>query len=206
VPRNAFAGPEHPEDANPLGEQQLYPVDLPRTPNFDETGQPIPGSLRGTGLGSDIHVIYAMEDWAGLPDTDPSEVLLHELVHGLRQERGQLHNERFRPFGRLVQNYDTIEEFYAIVIANIYRSENGQRVLRADHGSGALSWPLTSDGVFALVYATQLDRLIDQMFLLCLHLGAIACDFNPIRRRLLARGFTPARLAELAGIADVVRL
>jgi hypothetical protein len=73
--------------------------------------------------------------WYG-PGTTPDELLLHEVVHGLRHMAG-LRMTRNVPFQA---GYDSFEEFYAILIANIYRSELGRLELRHDHhGFMALS-------------------------------------------------------------------
>jgi hypothetical protein len=58
----------------------------------------------------------------------PDEVLFHEMVHATRQMRGLFDP---MPLGFM---YDTEEEFYAILLANMYASETGRSVdLRSDH-------------------------------------------------------------------------
>lgn len=70
------------------------------------------------------------------PGYDPAEMLLHELVHALREMSGR---ENTLPMGR---GFDTREEFFAILVTNIYSSERGRfRPLRADHGRGNLVDP-----------------------------------------------------------------
>jgi hypothetical protein len=106
---------------------------------------PHPLMTRGRRPGWDTEVRYSPNDWVpadpafiaaiGLPQhwsgpgTDPDELLLHEMIHGLRQMCG-----RSNP--STVPNqpaYDTFEEFFAIVICNIYRSELKRVGLRSDH-------------------------------------------------------------------------
>jgi hypothetical protein len=60
----------------------------------------------------------------------PDEVLFHEMVHATRQMRGTFNP---LPLGYL---YDTEEEFFAILLANVYASETGRPIdLRSDHHS-----------------------------------------------------------------------
>ncbi len=68
-------------------------------------------------------------DFKQAPGIEKDEILLHEMVHGLRQMRGttDLHKPKDFP------HYDTVEEFMAIVVANVYRSEMGRPGLRQDH-------------------------------------------------------------------------
>src|SRR4051794_14239875 len=61
------------------------------------------------------------------PGMRDDEVLLHELVHGLRDMRGQ------HSITAMSDGYDTVEEFMAILVSNIYASEVG-RPLRGGHG------------------------------------------------------------------------
>jgi hypothetical protein len=63
------------------------------------------------------------------PGIRADEILLHEMVHGLRQMRGT--TDMHKPVD--YPNYDTVEEFMAIVVANVYRSEVKRPGLRMDH-------------------------------------------------------------------------
>lgn len=80
--------------------------------------------------------------------------------------------------------YDTVEEFYAILIANIYRSESGYRDRRANHnGKQMLAAPLTDDGQFYKRWKDKVDSLIREMPpSLSNSIAAVPCAFNPIRR------------------------
>lgn len=58
----------------------------------------------------------------------PDEALFHEMIHATRQMRGFFNPV---PLGFF---YDTEEEFFAILLANIYASETGRPLdLRSDH-------------------------------------------------------------------------
>jgi hypothetical protein len=63
----------------------------------------------------------------GLTD---EEVLVHELVHAMREMEG-----KFNPITLLEPDkaYDNVEEFYAILVANVFMSERGEKQMRKDH-------------------------------------------------------------------------
>lgn len=94
------------------------------------------------GRGSSTLITISPSDWTGHmpelpgavggytgPGTAVDELLLHEVFHGLRHMAG-LRMKRGVPGQK---EYHNFEEFYAILIANIYRSELGRSGLRADH-------------------------------------------------------------------------
>ncbi|MEW5974996.1 MAG: hypothetical protein AB1898_04210 [Acidobacteriota bacterium] len=113
----------------------------------------------GTGRGSNVVIRYSPKTWGDdrLPAWDPTarnnwaaatgvmpplpgeesgEVLLHEMVHALRQMSGR---ETGLPMRR---GFDTQEEFFAVLITNVYTSERGPfRQLRGDHGTAPLLYP-----------------------------------------------------------------
>lgn len=62
------------------------------------------------------------------------EVLLHELLHAFRKVRGTFNNIALKKPDKA---YDNIEELFAILISNIYISENGKTKLRKDHAGFA---------------------------------------------------------------------
>jgi hypothetical protein len=64
----------------------------------------------------------------------PDDLLIHELVHSLRHTRGQLNLVPTRTAG-----YDNQEEYFAILLQNIYASEKGLTVLRRNHHG---FWPM----------------------------------------------------------------
>ncbi|HEY3741108.1 MAG TPA: M91 family zinc metallopeptidase [Bryobacteraceae bacterium] len=68
-------------------------------------------------------------DFKQAPGVGKDEILLHEMVHGLRQLRGT--TDSHKPAD--APNMDTVEEFMAIVLSNVYRSELKRPGLRADH-------------------------------------------------------------------------
>jgi hypothetical protein len=124
---NAFTVPASQPDSAPEG--------LPVFPgNHDQPGKGRTSIGTGTGLGSDTKVHFTAGMWgpcgcgrgvyAGLSD----EVLLHELVHGLRDMQGMAYRT---PTKDSLAGYKTEEEFLAIVITNVYISAKPSTQLRA---------------------------------------------------------------------------
>ncbi|MFO1352770.1 MAG: hypothetical protein U1F68_19675 [Gammaproteobacteria bacterium] len=181
----------------------------------------------GTGAGSDSKLYFTAQDWAtasgaaGLDAVD--ETLLHELVHSLRQAKGQEDPDHLlapfpvlrggekddrgndTPQTQLSQRYDTLEEFAAIVITNIYRSENGRQGLRRHHlvddnqKDPPLAPPLTNPRTFLTVWRAQLERLQRELPLLCDQIAPIDCPFNPLFELYAAQNrFAPGTRRVLA--------
>lgn len=100
---------------------------------LDGHGKPIAG--KGGGSDSDVSFTPVMftkycnqHKHGHKSGAQPDEVLFHEMIHATRQMRGLLDP---LPLGFL---YDTEEEFFAILLANIYASETGRPIdLRSDH-------------------------------------------------------------------------
>jgi len=89
----------------------------------------------GTGGGSNSVIWYTAGTWSenrrpSGPGHQPDEVLHHEMVHASRQMRGVMNQ---MPVNK---GYDNIEEYLAVVLTNIYMSDKGQDVFRANHVSG----------------------------------------------------------------------
>jgi hypothetical protein len=173
--------------------------------------------VSGTGAGSDVILKFVAQDWetptstASLRAAD--ETLLHELVHAYRQTAGLEDSVSLdAPFEVLrrgsgsvsqlmtqttastqtkhSQIYNEYEEFVAILITNIYRSENKRVGLRRDHlgGEALLAYPLTNAQNFLTVWRPQIGRLCAEMHLLCNQLAAVQCQFNPIFELYAAQG------------------
>jgi hypothetical protein len=112
----------------------------------------------------------------------PDEVLVHEMTHATRAMRGLLNS---MPLG---SNYDTEEEFLAILVANIYISESGRpEDLRLDH-HGSAQLRDNTDAAFLPArdpnaYRYRLiDQFIRQQPKLTADLARVQCPFNPLRR------------------------
>jgi hypothetical protein len=126
------------------------------------------------------------------PGLFADEVLLHELVHAVRAWStffDVFDTDGFEPKTRRRddQNYwdgngsGPLEELYAIVITNIYRSENGRPHLRKDHdGNQCLPADLQNPAKFADVWRDKLVSLKLQMPSFVRAIAAVRCAFNPL--------------------------
>lgn len=173
--RNAVAHPINRLAATPKGLPYLLC-------GGNNTGQAAGGI--GTGLGSDTDVKFSPQGWGTQgAGSGPDELLLHEMVHGLREMRGKLHC-RSKSMG----NYDTEEEFFAILITNIYISEKNKKYgsklpLRADHHAfNRLGKSLDTSMEFLQNPRNldMVDKLINQHPMLAAVIAEVDCDFNPI--------------------------
>jgi hypothetical protein len=68
-------------------------------------------------------------DFKKAPGVQKDEILLHEMVHALRRMRNTV--DMHTPTDNV--NWTSVEEFMAIVVSNMYRSEVGRPGLRRDH-------------------------------------------------------------------------
>jgi len=190
--------------------------------------------LVGVGGGSDSVLQFVAQDWepagSGASFKAVDEVLLHELVHSLRQMQGQEDNTELvapwtvsrlakgstvdpgPPPTALTQVYDNLEEFAAILITNIYRSENVRVGLVRDHlgarprrGEPAdtpkrpfrdpkertreLGYPLTNPRNFLTMWRPQITRLFDELSVNATiqKIQGVRCGFNPFFELLLER-------------------
>jgi len=149
------------------------------------------GSDRGTGTGSDTDVFFSsgyfkksdIKPLLGIPNPPkmpgilPDEVLLHEMFHGLRHMAG-LRRTRRVPFQ---PGYDTMEEFFAILIANLYSSECGRKGLRLDHRTSAFSFVSEADFLKIGRNRAHLRQLRRQQSALFADLQRVNAPFNPTR-------------------------
>jgi hypothetical protein len=143
--------------------------------------------------GHDSHVHYSPTTWNrfllnqhghDVAGAHPDEVLLHETTHALRQVYGVSDP---RP---LDHAYDTEEEFFAILVANVYASElHRLHDLRADHHS---HHEISASQDTSAEFLPRLDpndykyrlvkKLVDQEPRLAHKLAHVRAAFNPIRR------------------------
>ena len=110
---NAYAGPVDWPDATPDGRPIL-------SCGGATVGNATGGT--GTGRGSDVLIKFTPADWRV-----PHAILLHEMVHGVRIMAGLL------SCASEGNNFDTVEEFFAIAVTNVYRGELGHSFVRRDH-------------------------------------------------------------------------
>jgi hypothetical protein len=172
-PVNAYATPK-----------DLRAATLKDTTALDKRGNlPAPGQPRtiGTGTGSDTEIRFSSAIFTGPsaptgPGSLPDEILLHEMIHGLRQMQGRSAKESITGNPGM-HNY---EEFAAITISNVYRSEKGLIQLRTDHtGFAPLTGPTTNVATFKSTYQSFLLHMDIEQPRLCQNLRQISCAFNP---------------------------
>ncbi|MBC8164564.1 MAG: hypothetical protein H7Y20_01685 [Bryobacteraceae bacterium] len=85
-----------------------------------------------------------------------SETLLHELVHVVRRFTGHMRTETTN------DAYENIEEYYAIVVENVYRSEFRMVGLRGGHGSESLP-PKQRDSAAVFLSAGQNRKRLERL-------------------------------------------
>jgi len=148
--------------------------------------------LAGTGEGSDSFIRFSPGMWGfggacypGMPGASPSEILLHEMLHAYRQMRGDSY--ALPTTGGRVQ-YDNLEEFFAIVVTNIFVSDptspTPNRTLRADHwGFQPLAAAQSTSKGFLAQKANQnlIGKIVADEAGLALDLKEIKATFNPVR-------------------------
>ena len=134
---NADSSPDYPQSAYYWGRPVRSGAD----------GQVAKGDHRfGTGSGSDVRVHFT--PWR-LPTVFEAPILLHELEHAAEQAKGVLFSNA------LGWRFDTVAEFDAILVENIYRSEMGLASRKNHWGFG----PRTSNQMIPQLDA--LRRLVD---------------------------------------------
>ena len=127
----------------------------------------------------------------GLSD---EEVLVHELVHALRDMEGRYNPI---PLKEPDKDYQDTEEFYAVLVANIFMSERGETKLRKDYKD--LKHPLkaawsTSAGFLSdATHRRWVSRfcLLEEPTLAQQIAALTTSPFNPIREYLNNTGKYP---------------
>lgn len=176
-----------PDECNAVGGPTDWWASTPSGQPIMQCGGTAPGTpwqphgvaVMGTGAGSAARVQFTPGMWgpssvcAGGPGSLPDEILLHEIVHGMRATAGLLHCQ---PMGL---HYDTEEEFVAVAITNVYMSERGATQLRANHLGFE---PLTNVDTFyggVMEQRQMIRRLFAQQPQLAHALSCVRASFNP---------------------------
>jgi len=163
---NASAKARSPKDA-------YYPE---RPLRRADNGHLYAGSGTGTGRGSDVRLNFT--PWR-YPRTVAPSKLIHEMTHAAEMQRGVI-------FMNTVHSacFDTVAEFDAIVVENIYRSEthlSGENLfIRKDHhGTHPLhgNRMLPQEGELG----ARLDSFRARMPQLTQALAQVRVAFNPLR-------------------------
>lgn len=179
---NAYAAPRDSHDSLTAGYVgNTIELDLPYI------GKIVVPSLIGTGKGSRVDIIYHPASWHQLnknmghiaPGSGPAEIMFHEMIHGLRQQSGLM---RHRDLVAENERMDNVEEFYAIMAANVYRSERGFTKLRADHwGFTAVNGSLSGQTAYYQHYKSYIDKWFQEQRTFCLDMARAPAKFNPFR-------------------------
>jgi len=187
-PVNAYAQPVNDADSAPQYYLMLQDLVLP---NKMVIKVPSAAGL-GTGRGSSVWVAYHPATWRQLiknahmipAGAGPAQVLLHEMTHGMREMYGMLRLSDAVPENARM---DDIEEFYAILAANIYGSERGMTSMRADHwGHARLNARLSDPAVYYQTYKKEIDTWFREQQAYCLDMARIRTKFNPLREAAVA--------------------
>jgi hypothetical protein len=153
-------------------------------------GVPANGA-KGAGSTSTIH--YDKARWvtgskcgglASQPGGVFHEVLLHEMLHGLRQMAGQ------RDTSKLPNGWTTMEEFYAILLTNVSMSERGYRQFRKNHAGFGVLEPGLSTSVGFLTDPDHLkwvDWLYTTNAVMFRRVAEVPAKFNPVREYVTNR-------------------
>lgn len=116
------------------------------------------------------------------PAKQPDSVLLHELVHAGRKLGLDARDVKLD--GKLA-GYENEEEFFAIVVQNIYVSEMYGRgaPLRGDHGNGQLAAPLDNAWSFMDVPENYklVEKFCEQHTKVAPMIAKADARFNPIK-------------------------
>src|SRR5262249_30007406 len=117
----------------------------------------------------------------GQPASGTDDTLMHEMLHGLRQMVGQWDGSS------IGLDYDTIEEFYAILLTNIYMSERGKPQLRKNHHGKVPLEPeyCTSEGFLQRGdHLRWVNWLVTHNAVFLKKVADVDAPFNPIRKYL----------------------
>jgi hypothetical protein len=148
---------------------------------------------RGSGLGSACEIKFitpglaarlrtpaAIKTPTKMPDplAKADEILVHEMVHAIRDLAGVSARCRVPRQPR----YDNFEEFYAIVVANVFRSECGRKEVRNDNHHAFESMSVGGKGFLALQFnRIHMQRFCRQHPFLAAELSSVSAYFNPFQ-------------------------
>ncbi len=146
----------------------------------------------GVGGGSRVDINYHPATWHQLaknvghipPGAGAGELLFHEMIHGYRQQSGLL---RYSDKVNGEVQMTSVEEFYAIVASNVYRSERGFTKLRSDHwGFKSINGNLNGSAAYYQHYKQYMDKWFSEQKDLCMDLAKAKAKFNPFFEAAIA--------------------
>lgn len=157
--------------------------------NSDQPNSTALDLLRNPGRGAGATIDYYPWEWhqigGGRPGAARDEILLHELVHAYMIQRGissirNLHRARF---ARRVRRFDIVDDFFAVMITNVYASECNRPIRREHHGFTPLNrnaMSIISDPRFQPFFSALSRGAPD----LVARLRTIDTPFNPWHPRM----------------------
>jgi hypothetical protein len=131
------------------------------------------------------------------PGGTPEETLFHELVHAFRLVTEKASNRIGPSLPYIPENlkkypeYDVEEDFFAVLVTNIFSSETG-RPLRADHGAlKVLPSQLSGNKDFLAIepYAELVRKFCTDHSSVSQKLRDVPSAFNPIKELLIGQGY-----------------
>jgi hypothetical protein len=163
---------------------------------------PVDRGAESTGLNVRIPFPASSSSQGPAAVSQPDAVLLQELVHALHLIRGGFERAPMR------DGFDDREEFYAILIANIYLSEDHRPLRRDNHGFEIWD-PTGADAErFYLGTLSAIDTLREEGpglgLQLFMELSRINTPFNPIRQYVKQKAIVFGRTSE-AWARDQIR-
>ena len=111
-------------------------------------------------------------------DSFDDDALLHECVHAARFLERVANPIKTKEFG-----YDDEEEFFAILIENVYRSESGRKYVRKDHTLDVLN-DKEADSYAFMLHGDNwrlIEKFCHQLPQIGQAIADIDVQFNPIR-------------------------
>ena len=96
--------------------------------------------LSHQGRGAQSFIAYFPFEWSAIGAGDPGrardEILLHELIHVYMGQRGLSSAQQLRRRGvpNRVQEFDIVDDFFTVMLTNVYASERGRPARRAHSG------------------------------------------------------------------------
>jgi hypothetical protein len=145
--------------------------------------------LRNPGRGAGATIDYYPWEWhqigGGQPGAARDEILLHELVHAYMIQRGvsSIRNLQRARYARRLRRFDIVDDFFAIMITNVYASECGRPIRRDHQGFRPLNrnaMSIITDPRFGLLF----DALARADPGLVTELRRIDTPFNPWHPRM----------------------
>jgi hypothetical protein len=187
---NAEAYTYRPEDGTKEG---VPVIDL------EEVAPGVPAPIYkgpGTGAGALVRLAYHPAAFAEQtkrrggymePGTGPGEVLFHEMVHAYRWMAG-MGRSNTPVVGYPL--FTDLDEFYAILAANVYRSERGFTRLRADHKTS--NWTTSTSSDYYDEFKSQIQTWFADQLAFCLAMARCPAKFNPFRSCAIDMQLMPA--------------